>query len=1082
MRSVDSSLNVINCIIWGNYQQQVYSSNYPVTITHSCVQGGAVGEDNIEDDPLFIDAVNGDFRLQAASPCIDAGKNRGPVFMPLNDLGGNFRQIDGNGDGAAVIDMGAYEYGSATGPIVSVWPEEVLFISFNESVPAPQHFYISNIGPGLLNWAITEDCPWLSVTPLSGYSTEVTVTADITGLGSGLNTYNLVVRDSTGNSQAVVRVDCVILDINNLNVPAEYPTIQSAIDAAVSGDTVVVAPGRYWGPGNTGLILSKAITVRSVDPNDKWIVNNTGISGFTLGGPNSVIEGFRISGGGIKVTSYTSPIIRNCIITNNIAMVSGGGGIYCSGTNSSPSIINCDITNNYVYNRGGGGMYISSGGSPAIIDCRITGNYAGPTMGKGGGIYCTQGNPIIRNCVISDNFASDGGGIWMNAYVTGVIDGCKILNNKSTYGAGLYIDSSGSGGSTNISRSQISGNVAAIYGGGIYTNASIPFEISDSIISANFAQNEGGGFYGRLNIRANRCTISGNSGGVYSFGTSAVFSNCILWGNSRPGRPITDAQISPGPTIEVRYSCIQDDDANDANIPFGGADNGNIDDDPRFVREPNDGGDGWGVGGNDDYGDLHLRPDSPCIEAGEQFYACRAQVKDIDGELRVMGFAFDMGADEYDKIITVARPVADEVWATGSKHPIKWDKYGVGSVDVLFSSDNGNNWETIADAIADANSYLWQLPGDIESNQCVISIVPDDGDANVISGSSELFTVSWYPTRPAVPSQWLRRGLLPSPNLSENKGPRIGCVKWIFETDGPVSSQVAVSRPEWDIYWIYIGSEDGNIYALDDLGELNWIYGLNTPIVGSPAVGYYWMVYAAGQNGWLYAIDDYGYLSWTHKTDAPIYSTPIVGYDGKIYVCSEDGTIYALDADGSELWTFATKGPANLNGTILATPVIDKNGTVYIGGLYEPNLYALDANNGSVKWVCNFGAVEPNKGQILASPAIGPNGTIYQTLVRDPNLYAVDPCTGNILWSTRLRPDPDYYCTLGNEQCCSIINQYLTALRNHTTISPSLLQQYQNCDEGRWQGISAPGWVNYTDLFRLVVAGGRLGRHDIRQF
>ena len=109
------------------------------------------------------------------------------------------------------------------------------------------------------------------------------------------------------------------------------------------------------------------------------------------------------------------------------------------------------------------------------------------------------------------------------------------------------------------------------------------------------------------------------------------------------------------------------------------------------------------------------------------------------------------------------------------------------------------------------------------------------------------------------------------------------------------------------------------------------------------------MVYVAGQNGWLYAIDDYGDISWTHKTDAPIYSTPVVGYDGKIYVCSEDGLIYALDADGSELWTFATKGPAKLNGAIFATPVIDRNGTVYIGGLYEPNLYALDANSGSVQ-------------------------------------------------------------------------------------------------------------------------------------
>ena len=76
----------------------------------------------------------------------------------------------------------------------------------------------------------------------------------------------------------------------------------------------------------------------------------------------------------------------------------------------------------------------------------------------------------------------------------------------------------------------------------------------------------------------------------------------------------------------VLFSCIQDENSNDVTIPFGGAGNGNIDDDPMFVREPNDGGDGWGVGGNDDYGDLHLRPGSPCIDAGSPLYVTRTQM------------------------------------------------------------------------------------------------------------------------------------------------------------------------------------------------------------------------------------------------------------------------------------------------------------------------------------------------------------------------------------------------------------------------------------------------------------------------
>jgi outer membrane protein assembly factor BamB len=675
------------------------------------------------------------------------------------------------------------------------------------------------------------------------------------------------------------------------------------------------------------------------------------------------------------------------------------------------------------------------------------------------------GNPVIKNCLISDNMTTNsdgyGGGIWMSYDTASVIEACKILNNKSVMGAGLCVGPQGSStGSTIITSSEITGNMASSQGGGIWTGTNIPFEISDSIISANFAQDDGGfHIQGNNSFKANRCTISGNSGGGIDFlGGRAVLTNCILWGNLRPGDTITNAQIIPPwypeSPIEIRNSCIQDDDANDANIPFGGADYGNIDDDPIFV--------------NPDANDYHLRKDSPCIDAGEPFYEGWNKVRDIDGELRVMGFAFDMGADEYGKMIVVTRPAEGEVWATESWHQIKWDKFGVGSVDIVLSTDGGITWEAIAEDIPDANSYLWQLPSDMDSNQCIISVVPSVMDANVLVYESKLFTIRWYPTRPAVPPQWLRKGLLPAQESSTNKGPEIGCVKWVFETDGPVSSQVAVTRPYWDSYWIYIGSEDGNIYALDDFGEFMWSYDINTPIVGSPAVGYYWMVYVAGQNGWLYAFDEFGDISWTYKTNSPIYSTPVVGYDGKIYVCTEDGLIYALDADGSELWTFATKGPANLSGAIFATPAIDKNGTVYIGGLYEPNLYALDANYGTVKWVCNFSAgidpCESSSGQIFASPAIGPDGTIYQTLIGDPNLYAIDPCTGNILWKTQLRPDPCYVSQTFSWDCSVRIDRYLSAFRNHTLASSSDYNHYlTDCDEGRWQGVSAHWWMNYLN-------------------
>jgi len=1059
------------CIIWGNGEEQI-DQEYAeyASVTHSCVQGGFTGEGNINKDPRFMDAATGDYRLREGSPCIDAGKNTWPAPLSATDLGGNFRQIDGDGDGIAIVDMGSYEYGTATGPIVSAQPEEILFMTL-EGGPSlgPQNFYVSNVGPGTLNWATTEDYPWLSVTPLSGSSAgesqAVTITADITGLDAGRYRCDLVIRDSAGDSRTVVQIDCIILDEAVLNVPAEYPTIQSAIDAAGEEDTVVIAPGIYTGEGNCNIdSREKTITVRSIDPNDRWTVDNTIVDcngedvGFYID-VNSVLDGLTVTNAGRNaVRCDGGATIRNCNITRNTKGISCGRG----------NIINCRITDNGSGRMSSycGGVLVGLGDAEVatIIGCDISRNKCTKYYDySGGGIYYEgwyddftwpHMPPELRiiDCNISENFGYTGGAIYVGVG-TAVVDNCRILNNQARMdGGGIYVRSVGElrgdvkvsrsliagnsairgswggggacavyGGNLEVSRSMITGNYAAGGGGGAYVCGYL--EMSDSIITANFSQTNGGGVHGggvlgKGDVVSKRCTFVGNTaggtgGGVYVESGTFLGGHSIFWGNSDSNGTGLAAQIYPGGN--VFFSCIQDDDPNDEDIPFGGEERGNIDDDPLFVRMPNDGGDGWGVGDNDDYGDLHLLTRSPCIDAGSPLYRAEPNETDIDGQPRVIGGTVDMGADEYGKMIVVTRPVAGEIWATGSKHKIKWTQYGVGSVDILLSPDNGESWEAIAEEITDANSYLWELPDDIDSNQCVISVLPSDGDPNVICIESGLFTVSWYPEQPAVPPEWQRRGLLPGPDLSANKGPELGCIKWVFEADGPVSSQVAVTWPYWNSYGVYIGCEDGNIYALDDQGEFIWSCDINTPIVGSPAVGYYWMVYVAGQNGKLYAIDDYGDIRWTHITDAPVYSTPVVGYSGKIYVCSEDGIVYALDADGSELWTFETKGPGKLKGAILATPVIERNGAVYIVGLYDPNLYALDANTGSIKWICKFAsAAEPNKnagaGQLVAPPAIGPDGTIYQTLVNDPNLYAIDPCTGSVLWQTNLAdPCSEWY-------------------------------------------------------------------------
>ena len=114
----DSSPTVTNCILWANSPEQVYSEerSSPV-ITYSDIQGGWEGEGNININPNFVDPDGPDgvigteddnLHLIAGSPCIDAGDNT--AVTELTDLDGHTRIVDGDCDGTATVDMGAYEF------------------------------------------------------------------------------------------------------------------------------------------------------------------------------------------------------------------------------------------------------------------------------------------------------------------------------------------------------------------------------------------------------------------------------------------------------------------------------------------------------------------------------------------------------------------------------------------------------------------------------------------------------------------------------------------------------------------------------------------------------------------------------------------------------------------------------------------------------------------------------------------------------------------------------------------------------------------------------------------------------------
>ena len=105
------SLQVVNSILKGIIPGPLSPTNF----TNSNSPGTKRLNGNIDADPLFVDAANGDYRLRRTSPCVDTG-TRVDLFT---DLDGNPRPIDVPGRGGSGFnsyDMGCYEYQGGNAP------------------------------------------------------------------------------------------------------------------------------------------------------------------------------------------------------------------------------------------------------------------------------------------------------------------------------------------------------------------------------------------------------------------------------------------------------------------------------------------------------------------------------------------------------------------------------------------------------------------------------------------------------------------------------------------------------------------------------------------------------------------------------------------------------------------------------------------------------------------------------------------------------------------------------------------------------------------------------------------------------
>jgi pectin methylesterase-like acyl-CoA thioesterase len=99
--------------------------------------------------------------------------------------------------------------------------------------------------------------------------------------------------------------------------PADFDNIQAAIDDSNDGDIIIVQPGTYTGAGNRDILFyAKAITVRSIDPNDPNIVTATIIN--CNGTEEEPHQGFLFNSG-----EEADSVLAGLTITNGYANVSG---------------------------------------------------------------------------------------------------------------------------------------------------------------------------------------------------------------------------------------------------------------------------------------------------------------------------------------------------------------------------------------------------------------------------------------------------------------------------------------------------------------------------------------------------------------------------------------------------------------------------------------------------------------------------------------------------------------------------------------------------------------------------------------
>ncbi|MDP7120665.1 MAG: choice-of-anchor D domain-containing protein, partial [Candidatus Marinimicrobia bacterium] len=233
-------------------------------------------------------------------------------------------------------------------------------------------------------------------------TTAVTVTFNPPSNGTYAATLSLTSNDPD-EALYTIAFDGIASQYIIFYVPDEIATIQAALDSALAGDTIHVAPGTYGANltfPTSDLVLRGAgadSTILTGGDSSVVLTVDGGQSSATIISGLTIRNGSGTNGGGVLIDGGSNPVIRNILFYDNSA--SHGAGVYVSGF-SNPTFDHTTFVLNSA-STGGAGVSVAGGSSVAINNSILSAN-------NGSAIEVINGSETTTYSIVDGGNAGTG--------------------------------------------------------------------------------------------------------------------------------------------------------------------------------------------------------------------------------------------------------------------------------------------------------------------------------------------------------------------------------------------------------------------------------------------------------------------------------------------------------------------------------------------------------------------------------------------------------------------------------------------------------------------------------------------------